>query len=227
MSLKHPENKMSKSDPDPKSRILITDSQDEIHAKFRAAMTDSEVGISYDPERRPGVSNLVDILKHVTQSRESSEYIAKDNENVSMRAFKEMVADATIMELSGIREKFNEFMAENNYNVREQVEIGGKKARARARMTFGDVHDALGLSDFMLTAEEREAMRRRRATMRLAREAVDWDVEGNPWDDEVGSPGWGPAESDQDVDEEEDFGREDEEGSVTDDAREPVKQSTN
>merc|ERR1711939_634674 len=66
MSLKRPTQKMSKSDADPKSRILITDTREEIHAKVKGAITDSEPGISFDPEKRPGVSNLIEILRTVT-----------------------------------------------------------------------------------------------------------------------------------------------------------------
>lgn len=39
-SLRDPSKKMSKSDPDPKSRILLTDSDDVIHLKIRKAVTD-------------------------------------------------------------------------------------------------------------------------------------------------------------------------------------------
>jgi tryptophanyl-tRNA synthetase len=34
---------------------------DEIRGKIRKAVTDSEAGIIYDRDRRPGVANLVDI----------------------------------------------------------------------------------------------------------------------------------------------------------------------
>lgn len=53
---------MSKSAVNPKSRILISDSKDEIEMKIRKAVTDSETHISYDPVRRPGISNLLCIL---------------------------------------------------------------------------------------------------------------------------------------------------------------------
>ena len=50
MSLQEPHLKMSKSDTDPRSRILITDSADEIHRKIMSALTDSTNSVSYDPE---------------------------------------------------------------------------------------------------------------------------------------------------------------------------------
>ena len=60
-SLKDPTQKMSKSDDDPRSRILLSDSNEAIAAKIRHALTDSVGDISYDPQKRPGVSNLIDI----------------------------------------------------------------------------------------------------------------------------------------------------------------------
>ncbi|KIW26760.1 tryptophan-tRNA ligase [Cladophialophora immunda] len=189
MSLKRPEQKMSKSDPDPKSRILVTDSPDEIHAKLRGAVTDSEPGISFNPERRPGVSNLVEILRHVTESRESSEYIAKDNENVSMRAFKEMIADEIISALRGVRDNFLTLMDSGNDRLREEIEWGGAKARRKARMTLDEVQQALGL--FGVTLSEEEATRIRERRRQAARKDLgsDLNIESNPFDFEVGEVG--------------------------------------
>lgn len=53
---------MSKSDPDPKSRICLTDTPDQIALKVRKSVTDFTSQIGYDLEGRPGVSNLVNIL---------------------------------------------------------------------------------------------------------------------------------------------------------------------
>lgn len=53
---------MSKSAPDASSRILLTDSDDDIARKIKRAVTDSEARIAYDPQSRPGVSNLLAIL---------------------------------------------------------------------------------------------------------------------------------------------------------------------
>ncbi|EXJ63049.1 tryptophanyl-tRNA synthetase [Cladophialophora yegresii CBS 114405] len=196
MSLKRPEHKMSKSDPDPKSRVLITDSPEEIHAKIRGAVTDSEPGISYDPERRPGVSNLVEILKHVTESREPSEFIAKDNADVSMRAFKELIADEIIIALRGIRERFQELMADKDAKrLRSEIENGGAKARRKARLTMGDVSQALGLTSLILTPEEAARNRERRLAIARRELGSALDLEYNPFENE------GPNSEDEFADE--------------------------
>lgn len=184
MSLKRPEQKMSKSDPDPKSRILITDSPEEIHAKLRGAVTDSHPGISFDPEHRPGVSNLINILKHVSRSQEPSEYIAKDNANVSMRAFKEMIADEIIKEFRDIRDNFMAIMDPKNNTLRQQVEDGAAKARRQARMTLADVQRALGLTDLAQTDGELAYRRQRRRQIAQKEAGAHLAVEPNPFQDE-------------------------------------------
>lgn len=146
MSLKRPTQKMSKSDDDPKSRILITDSAVDVFAKIKGAVTDSEAGISYDPERRPGVSNLVEILKHMTNSPLSCRTIAEDHQNSSMRAFKEFVAEAVINELSGIRSRFRELMEPQNHVLQDEIHVGEKNAKAKASITFENVKRSLGLA---------------------------------------------------------------------------------
>ncbi|KIV85555.1 tryptophan-tRNA ligase [Exophiala sideris] len=148
MSLKRPTQKMSKSDPDPRSRILITDSHEDIHAKIRAAVTDSEPGISYDPEKRPGVSNLVEILRHVTTIAETPDTIAKDLQYMTMRGLKEMVADNIAECLSGIRENFLELMEPGNRTFYDEVSIGAGKAEQKARVTMRRVRESLGLNTF-------------------------------------------------------------------------------
>lgn len=57
---------MSKSDPDPKNRVCLTDTSDEISSKIRKAVTDFTSQITYDPEKRPGVSNLIHIHSIIT-----------------------------------------------------------------------------------------------------------------------------------------------------------------
>ncbi|KAI0255323.1 hypothetical protein BJV78DRAFT_1179157, partial [Lactifluus subvellereus] len=57
---------MSKSAADPNSRILLTDSYETIVKRVRSAVTDSVSGITFDPVKRPGTSNLLTILSACT-----------------------------------------------------------------------------------------------------------------------------------------------------------------
>lgn len=60
-SLRDPSKKQSKSDPNDKSRITLRDSPAAIRKKIKRAITDFTSEVTYDPEKRPGVSNLVGI----------------------------------------------------------------------------------------------------------------------------------------------------------------------
>ena len=145
MSLRNPSKKMSKSDKDPNSRILITDSPHEIHNKLKNAVTDSRDGISYDRQNRPGISNLIEILKHTTRSELSCDEIAKEHQGMSKQTFKTLVANAIIKELEGIREKFEDVMKPGSGELREAYHLGTWRARVTAGHTLSEVKRTLGL----------------------------------------------------------------------------------
>jgi tryptophanyl-tRNA synthetase len=145
MSLRDPTHKMSKSHTDSKSRILITDNPEEIHAKLRAAVTDSDSSISYSPDTRPGVSNLIEILKHTTRSELSCEEIGDEHRSMSKQAFKELVGDEVAKALAGVRERFEEVMQPGNKDFEEAYWHGLGMARDTARTTMDEVRRAVGL----------------------------------------------------------------------------------
>jgi tryptophanyl-tRNA synthetase len=146
MSLVDPIKKMSKSDPKPKSRILITDSREEIHGKMRTALTDSIEGVSYDREGRPGVSNLVDLMYHFDESAAASpEELAKDLKKLSMRALKEKVADTIDAGIRDTRERYTELMGGDQKHLIEHAEEGARKAEDMAEVTMKRVRSAMGM----------------------------------------------------------------------------------
>ena len=57
MSLSDPEKKMSKSQPE--GCLFLDDSEEEIELKIKRAVTDSGAEIKYDPDKKPGISNLL------------------------------------------------------------------------------------------------------------------------------------------------------------------------
>ncbi|KAK5061472.1 hypothetical protein LTR84_008016 [Exophiala bonariae] len=146
MSLRKPTQKMSKSDTDPRSRISIIDSPEEIRQKLRAAVTDSLTEISYDPETRPGVSNLIEIYKHVTEIPASCHEIARDNQNLSMKGLKDMVSTAIIKELGDIRPRFLQLMKQDNEILTEEIALGASRAQSKAGAVFSNVQKSLGIS---------------------------------------------------------------------------------
>src|SRR5690606_13944266 len=62
MDLQAPERKMSKSVESPQGTVLVLDDPKVIERKFKRAVTDSGSEVYYDPDTKPGVSNLLAIL---------------------------------------------------------------------------------------------------------------------------------------------------------------------
>lgn len=79
-SLRDPSKKMSKSDPDTKSCVMITDKPDVIVEKIKKAITDCKSEVTYEPETRPGVTNLLTI--HSMVSGKSIEQICREAEGL-------------------------------------------------------------------------------------------------------------------------------------------------
>ena len=147
MSLTDPRLKMSKSHPNPRSRILLTDSEDILRDKIKAAITDSENGITYDTERRPGVTNLLDILYHTDAGaqHESVNELAEDVNGLSFRVFKERVADSVNAAVRPIRERYEELIG-NQKALDDAAAEGAEKARKSAAVTLERVKQAIGLA---------------------------------------------------------------------------------
>lgn len=143
MSLKEPTLKMSKSHVDERSRILLTDSPDQIHKKLKAALTDSDTTITYDPVRRPGVSNLLQLLGHF--EGRSCEDLALEFQSTSLRALKENLASQITNHLRPIRDRYLSLMDDKTGYLDDVSEQGSRAARANAEMTMKQVREVMGL----------------------------------------------------------------------------------
>ena len=141
MSLTDPAAKMSKSDSDVRSRILVTDSPDTIAAKIRSAVTDSEAVVAYDIARKPGISNLLDILAVYTGRPVGD--LADEYAAAGYGRFKEAVAEAVIEGLLPVRSAYEGM---GDAEAGEIMEAGAETARAAAAETMRQVRRLIGLS---------------------------------------------------------------------------------
>ena len=141
MSLTAPTTKMSKSDPDVKSRILVVDEPDVIRKKVRSAVTDSGSGIEYDTEKKAGISNLLDIL--AVFSERSVDSLVDQYADVQYGTFKDAVADAVIEGLSPLRQTYK---ALEDPEVERIMTMGALDARTRAEQTMARIRTAVGLN---------------------------------------------------------------------------------
>lgn len=139
MSLSDPSKKMSKSDP--KGDIYLEDSLDVMRKKIMSAKTDLGHEIKYDPENKPGISNLMMILSAV--SDKSFEEIEKEFEGKGYGDFKRAVADALIQEMKPFKEKYAELMSGDT--IEKTLKEGAEYARTIAKQTLKRVQKVVGL----------------------------------------------------------------------------------
>ena len=145
MSLQEPTLKMSKSHADSRSRIIINDSPAAIEEKIRLALTDSTAGVSYDPTNRPGVSNLLALMKHLDPESWSFEELSEKYSALTMRDFKKIVADTISVSLGDIRARYNQLMNDGTGSLEDIARKGAESARGRADETMKSVRCAVGL----------------------------------------------------------------------------------
>ncbi len=142
MDLQNPTKKMSKSSNNPKSFIGLLDAPEVIRGKIRSAVTDSEGKIAYNPEQKPGVSNLLTIysvLKKVTIEAAVKEFTQHDYGQL-----KEQVANTIIEVLEQIQKKYHKLMQDQT--IDELIDLGATKARAIANKKITKVKNVVGLN---------------------------------------------------------------------------------
>lgn len=137
---------MSKSHQDFRSRIQINDGPQIIGDKIRLALTDSITGVSYDPDNRPGVSNLLAIMSYLDEQGRTAEELAEAYSSMSMRQFKATVTSAISEGLASTRDKYNRIMNNDQTHYLDDIAIeGSNKARRQADMTMAAVRQVIGL----------------------------------------------------------------------------------
>ncbi len=112
MSLADPTRKMSKSDPNPKGTVYLTDEPNVIMKKFKSAVTDSEMSVRY-AEGKDGINNLMTIYSAVTG--DSFDKIEADFAGKGYGDFKAAVGEAVVEELKPVQEKFKQLMNDKAY----------------------------------------------------------------------------------------------------------------
>ncbi|KAH7097249.1 tryptophanyl-tRNA synthetase [Auriculariales sp. MPI-PUGE-AT-0066] len=142
-SLRDPTRKMSKSAPSADSRILLTDRPETVVAKLRRAVTDSDRVIAYDPDIRPGVANLIDMVSAC--SGQSVEEVVRSLEGKGHAELKGMAADTIIAVLDGPRREFEKLRADEG-ELRRVMTFGAERARVLAKQTLHDVKTLIGLA---------------------------------------------------------------------------------
>jgi tryptophanyl-tRNA synthetase len=141
MSLQDPKEKMSKSDQSVRATVFLTDTTDEIVKKVKSAVTDTGSEVSYDPEAKPGISNLIEIFSYFTGR--SIEDIVGEFASGGYGGFKLAVAETVASGIEPIREAY-EGMSDSEV-VRVMAD-SAERAKVSADATLEVVRAAVGLS---------------------------------------------------------------------------------
>lgn len=135
-NLQNPTKKMSKSDESGKGVIFLTDTPDEASKKIMGAETDSLGEVQHDYAKRPGVSNLLDLLKLF--GGQPDEFIGHDQYG----PLKSAVADTISTFLTDFQSKLS---AVDDSQITRKLEISESQMREVAEARLLTVQKAVGL----------------------------------------------------------------------------------
>ncbi len=141
MSLRDGRKKMSSSDPSDQSRINLTDDADAIALKIRRAKSDSQMGLTYDPENRPEAANLLTIYAALADQPQTE--IEARFADTSFSAFKSELADLAVAKLAPVTEEMRRLMAAPDH-IDQVLRQGAERAEASAADNLARVYDLVG-----------------------------------------------------------------------------------
>ena len=141
MDLQDPTKKMSKSAENPKGVIKLLDDLDDVRKKIMKAATDSESIVRFDPENKPGVSNLMGIYAALTYK--SMEEIEEEFKGQNYGTFKKAVADVVCAELEKIQTRYYEIL--NGTELDRILDEGREKTLAMAKEKYEIMKKKIGL----------------------------------------------------------------------------------
>jgi tryptophanyl-tRNA synthetase len=143
MDLQEPERKMSTTDGTPQGTVLIADPPDTVRKKVKSAVTDSGRDVRYDPETKPGISNLIEIMSVATG--EPFEAIVERYDGQGYGTFKADVAEAVVELLDPIRRRYEELRADGP-ELQRLLAHGAEKAREASAPTLAAMYQRMGFA---------------------------------------------------------------------------------
>jgi tryptophanyl-tRNA synthetase len=140
MDLQNPTRKMSKSDESPQGTIGVLEDLGSVAKKIKRAVTDTETDVHFDPDARPGVSNLLSILGAATDRDPA----ALADGYTQYGPLKADTAEAVVELLRPIQARYAELAADPT-GTAAILAAGADKARAVAGPTLTRAQGNLGL----------------------------------------------------------------------------------
>ena len=137
-----PTKKMSKSADNKKGVILLLDDVNVTRKKIMGATTDSEMCVKYNPENKPGISNLMTIYSCLTGK--SLDDIEKEFIDSNYGTFKTKVADVVVKEIEGIQARYNDIL--NSKELDDILDKGRDYTREIAMNKYMLMKEKMGFS---------------------------------------------------------------------------------
>ena len=139
MDLLNPTSKMSKSGDEDTGVIYLLDDPAKIEKKFKRAVTDSETEVVFDRDRKPGVSNLLEILAAATGTtpQKAAETYTRYGD------LKSASAQAVIAMLEPIQTRYYELLNDQGELMR-LLHKGNGRAKEVASKTLSRAQKAIG-----------------------------------------------------------------------------------
>lgn len=142
MSLQDPTKKMSKSDPE-ETFISLLDDADTIRRKIKRAVTDSDGEIRFDPENKPGVSNLLSIMSALGAG--DVEALAAEMAGKGYGDLKARTTDCVIAALEPLQAEYKRLIADKTY-LQGILDENAKTAAYLANKTLRKVQKKVGFA---------------------------------------------------------------------------------
>ena len=139
--LQDPTSKMSKSASSPAGIIDLLEDPGRSAKKIRSAVTDSEAVVRFDPEHKPGVSNLLVIYGALT-GRPVAE-LAAEYAGRMYGDLKKDLAEVVVEFVTPIQARTAEYL-DDPAELDEVLAVGAQKARAIAGDTLATMYDRVG-----------------------------------------------------------------------------------
>jgi tryptophanyl-tRNA synthetase len=143
MDLQEPDRKMSTTDSRPAGKVLLTDSPETIRRKLKSAVTDSGSEVRHDPDDKPGISNLLEIMSVATG--EAIPTLEARYDSGGYGPFKADVAEALVELLGPIRARYDELRADPD-ELERMLAKGAAKARDAAAPTLERMYERMGFA---------------------------------------------------------------------------------
>ncbi|MGN8129796.1 tryptophan--tRNA ligase [Paenarthrobacter sp. 22069] len=139
--LQNPSAKMSKTGESPNGAIQLLEDPKIAAKRIKSAVTDAGTDIRFDPEEKPGVSNLLTIYSSLTGKAVAE--LEAEYQGKMYGHLKVDLAEIVVDFITPLRNRTNELMGDPA-ELDRLLALGAERAREIASVTLGQVYERMG-----------------------------------------------------------------------------------